>query len=96
MNSIDTVRERMEAVEIFEIPGLFSVKRIDRAAIPKGCTPMTCKPQRRTGASPAGLPAKSQRGTLALYSPPARFRCRRADSARQALTTLSRANKRSG
>lgn len=36
MNSIDTVRERMEAVEIFEIPGLFSVKRIDRAAIPKG------------------------------------------------------------
>lgn len=36
MDSINAAKERMEAVEIFEIPGLFSVKRIDRAAIPKG------------------------------------------------------------
>lgn len=36
MYSIDTVKERMETVEIFEIPGLFSAKRIDRTAIPKG------------------------------------------------------------
>ena len=36
MYSIDTVKERMKTVEIFEIPGLFSVKRIDRVAIPKG------------------------------------------------------------
>lgn len=36
MYSIDASKERFEAVEILEIPGLFTTERIDRTTVPKG------------------------------------------------------------
>lgn len=36
MYPIDAEQERMEAVEVFGVPGLFTTLRVNRATIPKG------------------------------------------------------------
>ena len=36
MYPIDATQERMEAVEVFGVPGLFTTLRVNRATIPKG------------------------------------------------------------
>lgn len=36
MYPIDAAQERMEAVEVFGVPGLFTTLRVNRATIPKG------------------------------------------------------------
>ena len=36
MFSVNAAKEHMKEVEIFEIPGLFTARRIDRASVPRG------------------------------------------------------------
>lgn len=78
MYHINASKERLKAVEILTVPGLFTIHRVDRATLPRGCTSMKCRATPTTGASPACWGGISRWSTSAPCSPPALSLCRPA------------------